>query len=63
MTRQEKIDKYTQAIEEAQRFINKSQAAIVRLLNDQYAQYGCKETASAKRASLDLSRVLAELRR
>ena len=56
-----KVDK---AIQEANRFIVVAQAAQFRLLNDNMAYItGSKETAAAKRSSLDLTRALAEMRK
>ena len=51
------------AIFEAKRFIAKANAAVRRLKEDEYAHFGSKETAAAKRASMDLSRALTEVRR
>ena len=47
----------------AQVFINKAQAVIERAKTDSFAKYGCKQTAAAKRASMDLTRALAEMRK
>lgn len=52
------------AISEAKRFISAAQSALN--LADKTAgdsMWQCKENASAKRASLDLTRVLADMRR
>ncbi len=35
----------------------------VRLAEDEDAHFGCKESAAVRRASMDLTRALAELRR
>jgi len=51
------------AIFEAKRFIAKANAAVQKLESDKYAHFGSKETAAAKRASMDLSRALTEVRR
>ena len=60
----QKIYAYKQAITEAERFITKARLAIHRLTNDEMADItGSKETAAAKRASMDLSRALSEIRR
>jgi len=48
---------------EAVRFIAAADAATQRLRDDETARYGCKETAACKRASMDLSRALSEMRR
>lgn len=55
--------KVDNAIEEAKRFLFVAKKAQERIDNDQYAKYGSKETAACKRASMDLTRVLADLRR
>jgi hypothetical protein len=48
---------------EAYRFIAKASNAQKRVQEDKEAIYRCKEIASLKRASLDLSEALAELRK
>ena len=49
---------------EARRFVIKADEAIKRLENDKYASIvGSPETAACRRASLDLTRALAELRK
>lgn len=53
----------TEAIKEADRFIKKAELARERLIQDQYAWSGTKETGAAKRASMDLTRVLVTVRR
>lgn len=59
-----KVDKLCEAISEAERFIQKAEFAILRLSTDDIATItGCKEMAAAKRASMDLTRALVELRR
>lgn len=51
-------------IAEAQRFIKSARAAKERLKNDELAGIsGSKETAAARRSSLDLTRQLAKLRK
>lgn len=58
------IEKLEASISESQRFIKKARAAIARIKGDRYALIsGAKESASAKRSSLDLSRSLADLRK
>jgi hypothetical protein len=49
------------AINEAERFIRMARIAASALKDDTY--YGGKETAAAKRASMDLTRALADVRR
>lgn len=55
-------EKINNAIIEAERFIKAIQKAQLRLVDDEYAKYRCKEIASARRASMDLTRSLSELR-
>lgn len=57
------IGSINDAVKEAQRFIAAARQAKVRIGREHSAQYGCKETAACRRASLDLSRALTELRR
>ena len=63
--KEEKAGKYTDAILEAIRFISKAKVAKLRIKEKHSLAYitGCKETAAAKRSSMDLTRALAELRR
>ena len=52
-----------ESISEALRFIERADEAITRMKADKYALIsGSKETAAVKRASMDLSRVLSEVR-
>lgn len=52
------------AIAEARRFIKMANAAEARITEDKYALIsGSRETAAVKRASMDLTRALADLRR
>ena len=53
----------TQAIMAAERFVELAEAARKRIVADRYALHGSKETAAAKRASMDLTRALAEMRK
>ena len=57
-----KIEKVEQAICEAERFIEKTKLALKRAKGRKYF-YIAKENASCLRASLDLTRSLAELRK
>lgn len=58
------LDRYIAAMMEAERFMNAAQAAVDRIQAEQSSYFtGSKETAAAKRASLDLTRALADLRR
>lgn len=62
--REAKIELYEDAIFEALRFVKKARLAVKALKVDGYSYMnGCKETGSAKRSSMDLSRVLSELRK
>jgi len=56
----EKIDK---AFQEINRFIVKAQAAKKRLAHQPGMRGGCRETGAVRRASMDLSRALVEIRR
>lgn len=47
---------------EAERFIGAADSALRRLSQDGYAHFGCKETAACKRASMDLTRSLVNVR-
>lgn len=58
------IDKIKESINEARRFQVRAWWAIKRLEKDKMASItGSKETAACRRASLDLTRILAELRK
>ncbi|MBU1067336.1 hypothetical protein KKE60_06085 [Patescibacteria group bacterium] len=48
------------AMKEAERFLKTAKAVYNRKTID--IEYGCKETAAAKRASMDLSRALSIIR-
>ena len=53
-----------EAISEASRFISKADKAVRRMQKESLVKItGCKETAAARRASMDLTRVLSELRK
>lgn len=57
-------EKLETAIQEAERFIIFANLALDRLNSDKYAEFvGTKETAAARRASMDLTRALAQLRK
>ena len=59
-----KLEKLHKAIAEAERFLIIAKRAEGSLLNKKYAYItGSKETAAARRASMDLTRALAELRK
>lgn len=53
--------KYELAISEADRFLKSAKIALKEIKKDEH-YYGGKYTASAKRASMDLSRALSDLR-
>jgi hypothetical protein len=55
---------YTEIITEAERFIKKAREAQKAIENSEQSYYlHPKETGAAKRASMDLTRALAEFRR
>ncbi len=56
-------EKLFAAMFEARRFLKKAETAMKRFNDDKYAEFGSKETGAAKRASMDLTRALAELRK
>ena len=61
-----KISKVEKAITEARRFIDKAHPAVAKIKDMQSKGLyfaGSKETAACRRASLDLTRSLAELRK
>ena len=58
-----RITKINNAIYEATRFISRAKVAHRRLCAGGYTTYASKETASCKRASMDLTRALTELRK
>ena len=58
-----RIAKINNAMYEATRFINRAKLAHRRLCAEGYITWASKETAACKRASMDLTRALAELRK
>jgi hypothetical protein len=56
------IAKINKASDEAQRFIRAAGMARLRLTCNELV-YSCKEMGACKRASMDLTRALAELRK
>ena len=56
-------EKLNTAIAEAERFIAKAIAAKRRFKEDKYASFGNKDTGAVRRASMDLTNVLVELRK
>jgi hypothetical protein len=62
MSEERRVQQYQEAIDEAERFIRLAGHAVNKLrAKDVYG--GSKETAAAKRASMDLSRALSTLRK
>ena len=57
------IDNINTAIKEAQRFISVALKAKDRISKESLAEFGCKETGACRRASMDLTRALTELRK
>jgi len=57
------IEKLDASIDEARRFITAAQTAKTAIKKDHLMAYGCKETGAVKRASMDLTRMLAEFRK
>ena len=51
------------AEEEAKQFLAKAKKARERAQNDKYFFFGCKESASLRRQSMELSQALVELRK
>ena len=60
---QQKKDDLREAIAEARRFLDRAQRWQASLVSHFHVIYGSKHAAAAKRASMDLTRALAELRR
>jgi hypothetical protein len=58
-----KLSTLNEAIWVASRFNTAARRAQEKLTQDKSAVRGCKETAAVKRASMDLTRALAELRK
>ena len=56
------IEQIVNAEVEIHRFLKKSKLVKTRLKVDKMAHFGCKEIGALKRASMDLSRALTELR-
>lgn len=56
-------EKLKATIKEALRFLRIAEPALERLHTDNYAKYGSRETGACRRASMDLTRALAELRK
>jgi len=59
------IDSINRSISEAERFIRAAKAAKVRIIRgeqEKYVPHVSKEFAACKRASMDLSRALTDLR-
>lgn len=58
-----KQDVLRASVELAQRFIVTAKAVEKRAIEDEFTFYGCAETATCKRASMDLTRMLSRLRK
>ena len=58
-----KRQKITNAMEEAVRFLDSAKEWKVQLENVPLSEFGSKEGGACKRASMDLTRSLAELRK
>lgn len=59
-----KLKKITIAIQEAQRFIAIAETAVEKIICDEVVRVtGCKETSACRRASMDLTRALADMRK
>lgn len=56
-------DKIQEAISEAQRFIVRAEKAMSDFVTNPYAYNGTPATAACKRASMDLTRALADMRK
>lgn len=52
-----------EARDEAKRFINRANVALRRINENKHALYGCKETGTLRRASMDLTRALSQMRK
>lgn len=63
MIDKKRIKKIQSAVHEAKRFIRAAQEWEAKLSIDAYAIYGSVEGGAAKRASMDLTRALAEMRK
>ena len=58
-----KIQSIADAQIKAQVFLRAAKAYVDRKANDKDAEFGCKESGALRRASLDLTRALAEMRK
>ncbi len=57
------LDKILSAEKEAKLFLERSKKAREAAQNDKFFFFGCKESASLKRQSMELTNALVELRR
>lgn len=57
------LEKILAAEKEATRFLERAKAARERAKNDHFFFFGCKESASLKRQSMELSNALVALRK
>ena len=56
-------DKIKDAISEAKRFIDRAEKALTDFKTNEYAGNGTAATGACKRASMDLTRALADMRK
>ena len=56
------LEKINTAVIEAERFIKCAENAEKKIKADRFAEYGCLETGSVRRASMDLTRALVAIR-
>jgi len=61
-TEMEKIDAMNAAVQEAYRFIERAEVAIGKIVTHQEDIFHSPAIAAAKRASMDLSKALVEIR-
>ena len=54
--------KIVAAEKEAKEFLKRCAALRVKMQNDDTAKYGCKETASVRRQSMELTHALVDVR-
>ena len=55
-------DKLTRVIAETEQFLSIAKATQLRLETGAYVSFGCKETSNVRRASMDLTNALVEIR-
>lgn len=62
-TSESKREIINECIDAAEKFIKRAKAWETRLTEDRYAIFGSKEGGACKRVSMDLTRILAQLRK